>query len=122
MACAFAHRVVAGAGIGIAIAYKESENGVSTVWPIAGGGLGAVFGTLPDILEPASHPNHRQFFHGLVFAGALGYTGYKLYKWRPEESWQEVMRMVGLIAISAYLIHLAMDATTPKSVPVVGQL
>lgn len=122
MACAFAHRVVAGAGIGIAIAYKESENGESTVWPIAGGGLGAVFGTLPDILEPASHPNHRQFFHGLVFAGALGYTGYKLYKWRPEESWQEVMRMVGLIAISAYLIHLAMDATTPKSVPLVGQL
>lgn len=121
MSCAFTHRVVAGAGIGIAIAYKESETGESTAWPIAGGGLGAAFGTLPDILEPASHPNHRQFFHGLVFAGALGYTGYKLYKWKPEESWQEVMRMVGLIAIGAYLIHLAMDATTPKSIPVVGK-
>ncbi len=52
----------------------------------------------------------------------MGYTGYKLYKWKPEESWQEVMRMVGLITIGAYLIHLAMDAATPKSLPVVGRL
>lgn len=87
-----------------------------------GGGLGALLGTLPDILEPADHPNHRQFFHGLAFAAVLSYSGYKLYKWKPEEPWQEVVRMVGLIAIGAYLIHLAMDATTSKSLPVIGGL
>lgn len=81
-----------------------------------------MFGTLPDILEPADHPNHRQFFHGLLFAAVLGYSGYKLYEWKPEESWQKTMRMLGLIAIGAYLIHLVMDATTPKSLPVIGGL
>jgi hypothetical protein len=121
MACAFAHRVVAGAGIGFAIAYKESRTGQSTAWPVAGGGLGALFGTLPDILEPADHPNHRQFYHGLFFAAVLGYAWYKLYQWKPEESWQRTARMFGLIAIGAYLIHLAMDATTPKSIPLVGK-
>lgn len=120
MACALAHRVVAGAGIGIAIAYRESQTGESTAWPLLGGGLGTLLGTLPDILEPADHPNHRQFFHGLLFASVLGYSGYKLYKWKPEEPWQEVARMVGLIAIGAYLTHLAMDATTPKSLPMIG--
>lgn len=122
MACGFAHRVVAGAGIGIAIAHKEFQEGESTAWPFLGSGLGALLGTLPDILEPADHPNHRQFFHGVLFAAVLGYLGYKLYKWKPEEPWQQALRMVGLIAISAYLIHLAMDATTPKSLPVVGSL
>jgi len=122
MSCGAAHRVVAGAVIGVAIAYKESQTGKSTVWPVAGGGLGALLGTLPDILEPANHPNHRQFFHGAIFAGALGYSGYKLYNWKPEESWQEIVRMLGLIAIGAYLIHLAMDASTPKSIPLIGKL
>ena len=120
MACALAHRVVAGAGIGIAIAYRESQTGESTAWPLLGGGLGALLGTLPDVLEPADHPNHRQFFHGLVFATALGYAGYKLYEWKPEEPWQETARMLGLIAIGAYLIHLSMDALTPKSLPLIG--
>ena len=122
MACAFAHRMVTGTVIGIAIAHKESRTGESTTWPLVGGGLGALLGTLPDILEPADHPNHRQFFHGLLFAAILGYLGYKLYKWKPEEPWQEVVRMAGLIAIGAYLIHLAMDASTPKSLPVMGRL
>lgn len=121
MACATAHRVVAGTVIGVAIAYKESQTGQSTAWPFAGSGLGALFGTLPDILEPADHPNHRQFFHGLVFAALLGYAWYRLYKWKPEEPWQKTARIVGLIAIGAYLIHLSMDATTPKSIPVVGK-
>lgn len=121
MACAFAHRVVAGAGIGIAIAYRESQTGEQTVWPLLGCGLGATFGTLPDILEPADHPNHRQFFHSFLFAAVLGYLGYKLYKWNPEEPWQKAARMLGLIAISAYLIHLSMDFVTPKSLPLVGK-
>ncbi len=122
MACAFAHRVVAGTVIGVAIAHQESQTRESTAWPLVGSGLGALLGTLPDMIEPANHPNHRQFFHSLTFAVALGYLGYRLYKWKPEESWQEALRMLGLIAIGAYLIHLAMDASTPKSLPVVGKL
>lgn len=120
MACAFAHRAVAAAVIGGAITYRESQTGEQTAWPLLGCGLGAALGTLPDILEPAKHPNHRQFFHGWVFAATLAYAGYKLYEWKPEEAWQKTARMLGLIAISAYLIHLSMDSLTPKSLPLVG--
>lgn len=122
MACAAAHRLVAGVVIGIAIAYRESQEGESTAWPFLGGGLAAMFGTLPDMVEPAYHPNHRQFFHSLLFAALLGYVAYKLYQWKPEEPWQVGVRMLALIAIGAYLVHLAMDATTSKSLPVVGRL
>ena len=122
MACAFAHRTVAATIIGITMTHRESQSGEPSAWPLLGFGFGATFGTLPDILEPADHPNHRQFFHSLTFAVALGYLGYRLYMWKPEEPWQETLRVLGLIAISAYLIHLAMDASTPKSLPVVGRL
>jgi hypothetical protein len=122
MACGTAHRAVAGATIGITLAYCESKNGKSTVMPLVGGGLGTLFGTLPDIVEPANHPNHRQFFHGVAFAAMLGYGGYKLYQWRSEDDWQKALRSIGLIAISAYLIHLAMDGMTPKSLPLVGNI
>ncbi len=122
MACALTHRTITAAVIGGAIAYRESQTGVTTAWPFLGGGLGAILGTLPDVLEPADHPNHRQFFHSFLFAAVLGYLGYKLYKWNPEEPWQKAARMLGLIAISAYLIHLSMDFVTPKSLPLVGKL
>jgi hypothetical protein len=29
--------------------------------------------TVPDLIEPAIHPHHRQFFHSWLFAGALAY-------------------------------------------------
>ena len=37
-------------------------------------------GTLPDLLEPALHPNHRQFFHGVLFAAGVSIALYKLYQ------------------------------------------
>ena len=45
---------------------------------------GYCFATLPDVVEPATSPHHRQFFHSLLFAGILGYGLYKLYGWDPE--------------------------------------
>jgi inner membrane protein len=87
-----------------------------------GGGLAAMLGTLPDIVEPAHDPNHRQFFHSLVFAAILGYLAYRLYRWKPEEPWQQAARMLGLIMIGAYLVHLSMDAMTSKSLPILGKL
>lgn len=81
-----------------------------------------MLGTLPDLVEPAHHPHHRQFFHSVAFAALLGYLGYKLYRWKPDEQWQQVVRMLGLVAIGAYLVHLSMDAVTPKSLPLVGRI
>jgi inner membrane protein len=84
-----------------------------------GGYCGA---TLPDVIEPATSPNHRQFFHSLLFAAALGYGLYRLYDFEPETLLGETLRTLALIAGSAYLVHLALDATTPRSLPWVGRL
>ena len=86
-------------------------------------GLGGYcFATLPDLVEPATSPHHRQFFHSVLFAVALGYGLYKLYEYEPQSTIGEVARLAGLIAGGAYLIHLALDATTKRSLPWVGRL
>jgi inner membrane protein len=77
---------------------------------------------LPDLLEPATSPSHRQFFHSLVFAGLLGVGLHKLHGWQPDDDGGKFVRWLGLIAGSAYLIHLAMDFTTAKSLPLVGKV
>ncbi len=101
---------------------KENREGRQTAWPLAGGAAAAVFTNLPDLLEPSIHPNHRQFFHSLAFAGLLGVGLAKLHAWKPETPEGEFVRKVGMLAISAYLIHLALDATTRKSLPLLGRI
>ena len=83
---------------------------------------GYCLGTLPDIVEPATSPHHRQFFHSIAFATLLGYGVYKLYQWDPKTPQEEMLRLVGLIAGGAYLIHLALDATTKRSLPLIGRI
>jgi inner membrane protein len=115
-----AHRLVAGVSIGLFMANEEEKTGKQSFRPVVGGLAGAAFTCLPDVLEPATSPNHRQFFHSLLFAGVLVGGLVKLHKWEAESSSDKFLRGLGMIAISAYLIHLALDATTPKSLPLVG--
>lgn len=114
------HRLGAALTIGGFSAYKEYlESGEISAKPLAHAGVAAACGTLPDLLEPAHHPNHRQFLHSLTFAFGLGMGLYHVHKWQPEEPWQKHLRTLTLIAGGAYLVHLAMDATTPKSLPLI---
>lgn len=78
--------------------------------------------TLSDLVEPVTSPRHRQFFHSVLFAAALGYGLYKLYRYEPQSAVGEVARVAGFIAGGAYLIHLALAATTKRSLPWVGRL
>lgn len=118
-----AHRLVAAAVVAIAAAYHESCKGESTPKPIAAGGLAALLGTLPDLIEPAfNNPHHRQFFHSLLFAGVIGYGMYELYQWQPNTDEKKFLRWILLIAGGAYLTHLAMDACTKRSLPLCGKL
>jgi inner membrane protein len=117
-----AHRL--GATIALAaagVATAETPDAKLPRAAIAGIG-GYCCGTLPDLLEPATNPHHRQFFHSLAFAVLLGYGTYKLYQWQPESSAGELVRVLGLLAGGAYLTHLALDATTKRSLPLVGRL
>ena len=101
---------------------RELPTDQATGNAIASGGIGALCGSLPDLLEPAVHPNHRQFFHSVVFAAVLIEGGRRIYRWQPDNDWQRLVRGLALITGGAYLVHLAMDATTAKSLPLLGKL
>ena len=115
------HQVIAALTIGGALAYDEAKNGEQTAKPLAGAVVAAVTTKLPDILEPATHPHHRQFFHSVVCAIALGKGIYELHQWQPDEDWQKVVRFLGLVSGYAYLVHLAVDACSKRSLPILGK-
>lgn len=83
---------------------------------------GYCLGTLPDLIEPATSPNHRQFFHSFFFAALLGFGVYKAYKSEPTTTEGKILRAACLIAGGAYLVHLALDATTKRCLPIIGQI
>jgi membrane-bound metal-dependent hydrolase YbcI (DUF457 family) len=61
---------IGGAVAGVATSQHLTEGDQATHVLFAGIG-GAVGGAAPDLLEPATSPNHRAFFHSLVVAGSL---------------------------------------------------
>lgn len=116
------HRLVAGVAVGLYFADQEAKAGPLTLKPIIGGVAATFFTNLPDILEPATSPNHRAFFHSLAFAGLLAKCVHKLHQWEPETESDKFWRSVGLLSASAYLIHVALDFTTRKSLPLIGSV
>lgn len=119
---AAAHRFMAGAVVSVFLANREQKSGQTTLQPVAAGFLASVLTKMPDLLEPATSPNHRQFFHSVAFASILGVGLYKLHQWEPQEAADKFWKTLGMLAISSYLIHLAMDATTAKCLPLIGKL
>ncbi len=84
--------------------------------------VAALATNLPDLLEPAINPHHRQFFHSMVFGGLVVYAGCKLYRWSPEERWERVARNLLLVGCGSYLLHLLADSFTPRGLPLVGRV
>jgi inner membrane protein len=116
------HRTVAASAIGVVLLKHDVDRGELTLKPLAGSLLAALATNLPDILEPATNPNHRQFFHSFVFAGAIGYGLKMAHDWQPEDKLEELLRFGVLVAGYAYLTHLALDAMTAKSLPLLGRV
>src|ERR1051325_7138183 len=48
--------------------------------------VGAALGLLPDLLEPATSPNHRRFFHSPTTIGCVisGVVGKHTERWPPD--------------------------------------
>jgi hypothetical protein len=113
------HRAGAALTIGGISAYLEQQKGKNTLTPWMHAILAACFGTLPDVFEPAFHPNHRQFFHSLTFAVLLGSGLYRLQRWEVDDEVWKFLKSLGLVAGGAYLVHLIMDSTTAKSLPII---
>ena len=95
------HRLVAGAAVGLYLADCDAKAGAQTLKPVLSGTAAAFFTNLPDILEPATSPNHRQFFHSLTFAALLGMGLHKLHHWQAETGSERFWKSVGMLAGSA---------------------
>ena len=89
----------------------------------AGGFAGSGFA---DAMKPATSPNHRSLCHGLAANGLAAYAGLPaLLRWRLEttgdENTNEASRLASAAAVGAaagHASHLALDATTPRGLPV----
>ena len=114
----------AGAIATLAISQIDSEDKCTALHhPAATIPIGAFFGKLPDIVEPSlGNPNHRQFFHSVTALGLLGVGVHKLYRWEPQDNVERVLRGLLLFGGAAYLSHLALDAMTSRSLPLLGKL
>ncbi|WP_050553770.1 metal-dependent hydrolase [Leptospira santarosai] len=80
---------------------------------LIGGGLGIVGGMIPDILEPADNPHHRQTAHSVAFAVLLCILIMQTKKKYPSASVFLDSMFVG------YVSHLGLDSTTPMGIPLI---
>ena len=118
-----AHQLV-GVLVGMATAARDDEHKSSHLHhPLAAGAIGAFFGKLPDVLEPAlRNPHHRQFFHSFTFLGMVGWGVHRVSQWEPRGELEKWLRGLLLIGGLAYMSHLVADAFTSQSLPLVGRL
>jgi inner membrane protein len=117
---AAAHKLGAALAVPTAFAGHQHKTRGEIDWkPIGAAWLAGELGSLPDLLEPAIHPNHRGIFHSVTCLAGVGYGGYRLYQWEPEDDFGKLVRAIGMIACGAIGVHLLMDATTKKSLPLI---
>ncbi|ANO50823.1 metal-dependent hydrolase [Woeseia oceani] len=103
--------------------FDSEKNCTALHHPAAAAPIGAFLGKLPDMLEPSfRNPNHRQFFHSVAVLGFLGVGMHKLYRWHPQDDSKKLLRALLLIGGAAYLSHLALDAMTSRSLPLLGKI
>lgn len=80
---------------------------------LGGGAIGTVAGVLPDVIEPATNPNHRKLFHS-VTAGTI--VTYGMVKANQSNLTDEAKAMINIVS-AGYLSHLVLDSRTPKGLP-----
>ena len=80
-----------------------------------GGVCGYVTSTLPDKIEPATSPHHRQFFHSLTCLALLFFGNGKL---QSANMPPELKQIINYLSVG-YGLHLAADSTTVKGLPLI---
>ncbi len=120
MANGITHSIAGGlCGLGVVLSEQDKQSPINPVLAI---GTGLAFAKLPDILEPAIHPHHRQFCHSVAVLTAVGYGIKKAYEWKPQDSTGEFWRALALCAGIGYISHLVLDGITPRSLPLLGKV
>lgn len=111
--------ILIGAGIGVAawlVYCKLADRPVKLLETALAAGVGAIGGLVPDLLEPALHPNHRQFFHSYVASGLLVVANHHVLRNREIDP---ALRAAVHLGSLGFASHLLADAGTPKGLPLV---
>ena len=120
---AAAHAAVAGvSAFGTVAVIRHQYPAARLPDPVFAGIVAALAAGIPDYLEPATSPHHRQFCHSTVFGAALIAGMKKLYDWVPSTPGQALLRDTLLSIGFGYLAHLGADATTAMGLPFIGKL
>ena len=102
-------------GFGGYLLYKYLQNEPPSLVGTLLSSLGGAFaGLLPDLLEPATNPNHRSFFHSVALLLFLAYGNAKVWQ---NDNINEDQKLAGCLLSIAYSSHLIADSTTTKGIP-----
>ena len=82
---------------------------------LLGAGLGAIAGALPDLVEPATNPHHRQFFHSIAMIGVVGCGAAAVEKSKMDKE----MRQLVYCTFVGYVSHLVADSETAMGIDLV---
>jgi inner membrane protein len=81
-------------------------------------GFALVAGAAPDLLEPATHPHHRQLAHSFTAGGLLAKFALDKCSFGNCE-WDQFAKIAMASGIAGYLSHLVADACTPRCLPLI---
>jgi inner membrane protein len=120
---ASAHAAISGASTFAMVSLIKHQNPAARLpHPCFAALVAALASGLPDVLEPATSPHHRQFCHSAAFAALVTSGMKKLYDWVPVTPAEALMRDALLGVGLGYLAHLFADATTAMGLPLVGKI
>lgn len=89
------------------------------IWEVLLAGLGGYGGArFPDVIEPATNPNHRAFFHSLTVGAGSTLSLGKPDMWLLDIENPHVRALTTGFLVG-HISHLLLDASTPKGLPVV---
>lgn len=99
------------------IVQKRNSGQINFRRALGRGLLGGGIALLPDILEPAVNPDHRGFFHSFAVGACLLAVNKKI---KENPGIPDKTKNLLFALSSAYGSHLALDATTSKSLPLLS--
>ena len=109
--------ILIGSEVGVAawlVYCKIAHRPVNLFETALAAGIGALGGLVPDLLEPALHPNHRAFFHSYAAGGLLAVANHHLSR---NQDIDPAVRAAVHLGSLGFAIHLWADAGTPKGLP-----
>jgi len=109
---------------------KSGDNSNNKIIELLTAGVGVMStAKLPDKIEPAIHPNHRDFYHSIAFAiivGIIGFAAWKDLQQRRDQRGakgifditpKELLDVFIIGGAVGYITHLVADGFTPKGLP-----